>query len=330
MNPKRLLFILLFSLGVLTLQGCSSLNEKPKSNLQTAYDFALYDSQTQQPITLTQLALQLKAVDVIFIGEFHGNHASHLLQAQLQNQLFLQKPKQVLSMEQFNRDQQSIVNQYLDDEVGEAYLINEAPAWENYAASYRPLVSFAKQHFLPVIAANAPADTVRCIGRQGQSYLEKLTESERAMIAQTPFTEVTDYRQQFMKWIKDSSHFDEAKAEKSYLAQLTRDNTMAESILQALSDYPDHQVIHTNGAFHSNRYLGTAGALKRLRPDLKIKVISPIHIEQNQALSLTEEAFNQGDFIYLLQPQPEKYIQASYRKRAFKAMFKNADAKACR
>ncbi|MEA3406029.1 MAG: ChaN family lipoprotein [Pseudomonadota bacterium] len=314
------------------LQGCSFVAEKPDKlpTLQTAYDFVLFDSQTRQPASVQQLALQLADADVIFIGEFHGNHASHLLQAQLQNQFYQQNPKQVLSMEQFNRDQQPILNQYLDDEVGEAYLINEAPAWENYAASYRPLVSFAKQNLLPVIAANAPADTVRCIGRQGQAYLAKLTEDEKSLIAEAPFKEVDGYREQFMEWLKDSSHFDEAKAEKSYLAQLTRDNTMAESILLALSDYPDHQIVHTNGAFHSNHYLGTAGALKRMNSELNIKVISPIHSEDSQSLIINKEAYQKGDFIYLLQPQPEKYVNASYRKQAFKAMFENADSKACR
>ncbi|HHS99748.1 MAG TPA: hypothetical protein ENK73_02730 [Thiomicrospira sp.] len=332
MKSKRLFISFSLVFGVLILQGCSLIAEKPEQPpvIQTAYDFVLLDSQTEQIISIQQLAEQLKEADVIFIGEFHGNHASHLLQAQLQNLLYQQNPKQVLSMEQFNRDQQPILNQYLDDEVGEAYLINEAPAWENYAASYRPLVSFAKQNFLPVIAANAPADTVRCIGRQGLAYLDKLTEDEKRLIAAAPFKEIEGYREEFMTWLEASSHFDKTKAERSYLAQLTRDNTMADSILQALSDYPEHQIIHTNGAFHSNHYLGTAGALKRMKPELTIKVISPVHIEHSQPLKVNKEDYNKGDFIYLLQPQPEKYVNASYRKKAFKAMFKNADSKTCR
>jgi len=350
---NRLLIMALGLVGVVHLQGCSvspskaentsvsqSLkpilsppllhvaNEDPK--LHTAYDYILLNSQTQQPLSVSQLATELKDTDVIFIGEFHGNHASHLLQSQLQTLLYQQRPNQILSMEQFNRDQQGILNQYLDHEVGEAHLINEAPAWENYAGSYRPLVEFAKQHFLPVIAANAPADTVRCIGRQGEVYLEKLTEEEANLIAQQPLVDVEGYRDFFMDFLNGSSHFDEAKANNSYLAQLSRDNTMAESILNALNANTGAQVIHTNGAFHSNNGLGTVGALKRLNPKLKIKIISPVHVDAEQPMQFSPEDYEKGDYLSLLQPQPEKYLKASNRQLAFKRMFKNADAKLCR
>ena len=304
--------------------------EPAVATIQTAYNSIILNSQTRQPITPQQLTAQLKGVDVVFLGEFHGNHASHWLQAQLQNLLYQQHPNQVLSMEQFNRDQQPILNRYLDGEIGEAYLVNEAPAWDNYTASYRPLVEFAKQHFLPVIAANAPADTVRCIGRQGEAYLEKLTTEEASLIAQQPLQEVEGYRALFMNFMDGSSHFDEGKANNSYLAQLSRDNTMAESILKALQANPGAQVIHTNGAFHSDKALGTVGALKRLDPTLNIKILSPVHVDPTQPMQFSEAVYENGDYLYLLQPQPAKYQLASYRQQAFKRMFQKADAKVCK
>ena len=335
------LFMTVFGfITVVNVLGCSvtphqSDNQSPSQSatapiLHNAYDYLLLNAQTQQPVSVAQLAKQLKNVDVIFIGEYHGNHASHLLQAQLQTLLYQQTPNQILSMEQFNRDQQAVLNQYLDNEVGEAYLINEAPAWENYAGSYRPLVEFAKQHFLPVIAANAPADTVRCIGRYGGAYLEKLTHQEAQLLAQQPLADVDGYRQLFMGFLNGSSHFDDAKANSSYLAQLSRDNTMAESILNALKTNPGAQVIHTNGAFHSNYGLGTVGALKRLDPSLTIKIISPEHVSPDQPMQFLPEALTKGDYIYLVQTQPQKYQNAQYRQQAFKRMFKKADAKPCR
>ncbi len=70
-------------------------------------------------MSLQTLVESLKDVDVVFIGEFHGNQASHLLEAQLQAKLYQQRPNQVVSLEQFNRDQQAILNRYLDGEIGE-------------------------------------------------------------------------------------------------------------------------------------------------------------------------------------------------------------------
>jgi len=337
-NALPLHRLLHYSLGLLAmfalvnLHGCSLYPQKTETlpALHTLYDSVVLDSQSQTPISLQDLAKRLKDHDVVFIGEFHGNHASHLLQAQLQALLFKQRPLQILSMEQFERHQQTLLFRYLDDEIGEAYLVKEVPAWDNYTASYRPMVEFAKQHFLPVVAANAPTDIVRCIGRQGQDYVGKLTEDERNWIAQTPFADIPGYLEKYQSWIQEARHLTDDQAQKSYQAQIVRDNTMAESILRALRDNPKHQVIHLNGAFHSAAHLGTVGALKALNPNLKISVISPITIDNPLKPTVQSEDFEQGDYLYLLQAQPEQYRNAAYRQKAFSKLFKNADSKVCR
>lgn len=105
------------------LGGCQTLpasnSEQPATTptqLQHAYDFVIIDSSTRRTLSVQELSERLKPIDVVFIGEFHGNHASHLLEMQLLAALYQQRPQQVLSMEMFNRDQQNMVNQYLDDE----------------------------------------------------------------------------------------------------------------------------------------------------------------------------------------------------------------------
>ncbi|NMU84680.1 ChaN family lipoprotein, partial [Vibrio parahaemolyticus] len=74
---------------------------------------------------------------------------------------------------------QPVVDAYLRGEIGEQYLMKQANAWPNYESDYRPLVEFAKQKNLPVIAANAPKSIVRCIGRQGLDYINKLDDDQR-------------------------------------------------------------------------------------------------------------------------------------------------------
>ena len=62
----------------------------------------------------------------------------------------------VLSMEQFSRADQPVLDAYLAGRIGESALIRDGHAWPNYQSDYRPLVEFAKAQHLPVIAANAP------------------------------------------------------------------------------------------------------------------------------------------------------------------------------
>ncbi|WP_178862813.1 ChaN family lipoprotein [Thiomicrorhabdus cannonii] len=317
--------VVLFSLWL--LGGCSSVREAP--DITTLYDYQLMDSGNGRPLTLTALVPKLADRDVIFIGEFHGNHASHLLEAQLQALLYQQRPQQILSMEQFERHQQPLLSRYLDGEIGEAYLINEAPAWENYAGSYRPLVEFAKQHLLPVVAANAPGDIIRCIGRHGDAYINRLPPEERRWIAEAPFADIPEYAERFRDWMQNARHLSDEQAHNSYLAQLTRDNTMAESIAKALQEHPGYQLIHINGTFHSQSGSGTVAALKRLLPALKIAVITPIHVDSPATAAVNQEELAQGDFVYLLQAQPAKYVNADYRKQMLQRAFKRAETKSC-
>lgn len=321
------------------LSGCQSTSTKNSTNeqaqratpaLQTAYDYQLLD-QHWQMISLTQMNEALRDVDVVFVGEFHGNHASHLLQTQLLAALYNENKNLILSMEMFNRDQQETLNEYIDGFIGEQTLIKQAPAWPNYKASYRPSVEFAKQHFLPIVAANASGDLVRCIGSQGEDYLSKLDNTEKQWIAKQPFAEIDGYEDKFFGFMKRARHgADNERARNTYLAQLTRDNTMAESILNAMQANPGYKVIHLNGTFHSENHLGTVGALKRMAPELKIKVITPVYADELAAAKLNED--RNDDFYYIVNPQPVEFVQSENRRTAHQAMFEESrkKAKACK
>lgn len=333
-SVSDMLRIACFGSAVSLLAGCqptaSIKSDKESVSLATVYDYQLYDNQRQQWTTLPDLVEQLKTADVIVIGELHGSHAAHLLQMQLLHQLHLERLDITLSMEMFNRDQQTILNQYLDGEIGEATLIKKAPAWSNYKASYRPLIEYAKTHFIPVTASNAPSHTVRCIGRQGSAYLEQLEPEERMQIAKDPFLDNEGYRTKYMDFLSKALSRTEQEKENSYLAQLTRDNTMAESLALQQQQNPNALFIHLNGSFHSDEGLGTVALLKARAPDLKIVVISPIEIEPEEKIVISDAHRKQGDFTYYLHAQPIQYVSAESRHNAHSKMFKHAKQKICK
>ena len=94
-------------------------------------------------------------------------------------------------MEQFERDgvQPVVDDDYLAGRIGEETLKSKGRAWENYAGGLSPAGRrYAKAHAMPVIAANAPASLVRCVGRQGLSYLSTLPASKRGWALPPRFT----------------------------------------------------------------------------------------------------------------------------------------------
>ena len=301
------------------------------------YDYQLVSSATQQPISFEQLVHELASSDVIFVGELHSHSASHYLQMQLLAALYPHHPQLMLSMEQFARDKQAVLNQYLAGEIGEQTLMDQGEAWPNYASDYRPLVEFAKAHHLPVIAANAPTALVRCIAQKGPAVADKLPSEQRAYLAQDLTHSSAAYQEKFRQFLMQSEapHGPSKKTPEgqsgglsnSFYAQLARDNTMAESIAKALDAQPHHQVMAINGAFHSDGKLGTVEALKRLKPNLNIRVISP-YARTADAIDLAT-ATQQGDYIYIVQALPKRYVQKHHRDRAVKAMMERKKAHQC-
>ncbi|MBC7183012.1 MAG: ChaN family lipoprotein, partial [Marinobacter sp.] len=217
---------------------------------QTQYEAQIVAPESGTALTVEQLAQRLAGSDVVIVGEYHGHHGSHLLQSRLQKALHAQQPRQILSMEQFNLDRQPALDQYLEGATGETEMLEDAGAWDNYRASYRPVVEFARQRNLPVIAANAPGDVVRCVGRKGPEYLERIPDPLRRQLPADPFMDTPAYREKFAEAIGASHRGDSTmneRMENTYKAQLLRDNTMAVRILQARARFPGHQVLHLTG-----------------------------------------------------------------------------------
>ncbi|MBU2953316.1 ChaN family lipoprotein [Marinobacter sp. F3R08] len=298
----------------------------------TQYDAPVFEPQSNKTLTPEQLAQQLVNVDVVVVGEYHGHHGSHLLQSRLQAALYRQTPEQVLSLEQFNLDAQDELDRYLRGNAGETEMIEDAGAWDNYRGSYRPLVEFARQRNLPVVAANAPADIVRCVGRKGPEYLDTVPAPTRQALPATPFMDTPAYRGKFMAAMGVSHQADSTMSERmenTYKAQLLRDNTMAARIVEALKEHPQHQVLHLTGTFHSEEGLGTVALLRQRAPELSVAVVSPVFWPAAVADAPVDENRSKGDFLYFIQPLPGEFLDPEREREAMRARFRSATDKTC-
>ncbi|MCW8335379.1 ChaN family lipoprotein [Vibrio paucivorans] len=305
---------LLFSLAAVSaLAGCSSLSHQPVTSF---YDYQLATPQGKA-LSVAQLDHTLLEADVILIGEWHTHAGIHRFQTDLL-QSFIQSGHPVtLSMEQFSRESQSLVDQYLAGDIGEQPLISQGKAWPNYESDYRPLVELAKANDVDIIAANAPKPIVRCIGRQGLDYVEKLDENERVLLAQSIDTSASPYKEKFMA---SMHHGKPEQTEKQFAAQVTWDETMAESIVQYLAQHPDKQVIHVAGKFHTEGGLGTKRSILQRNPDLKVVVVTPVG----------EVVSDSTDYqLHVIEP-PTRFIQQENRMKAYKKLSKRNDDLLCK
>ena len=369
----RALTMVAFAASLVACSGVTA-NDPSQANNTTAniapladiYDTVWVRGEDGAVRTLDQVADDLSRYDVVFFGEFHGHSGIHLAQMQMFRALQQRYTDMTLSLEQFERDTQPLLDQYLAGDIGEKVLQEDGRGWPNYEQSYRPLVEYAKDNGLPVVAANAPKQAVICVSKKGPEILDEIPMPDRTWVAAELHIEEGAYLDKYRSFIMSSSTHgpdkkgaddaaksgrcvedktaseavadrkdDESAAEtvknthamaptegsgeemsemmqamimKSFSSQVLRDDTMAESIAKHLQDNPGRKVLHLDGNFHSASHLGTVERLKLRMPDLKIAVINPIAVEDNNLPAWTEEDAATGDYILLVREMPEMFV----------------------
>lgn len=292
----------------------------------TSFTLMRTDTGRVEPVSVDSVADTLKDYDVVFLGEWHDHAGNHLAEMALFRALYARAPQLSLSMEMFERDVQPAVDDYLAGRIGEDAFRRRGRAWGNYAESYRPLVEYAKEHGLPVIAANAPASVVRCVGIEGPAYLARMPVDKRGWAAAELHLMEGPYKDKFLHFLEeDGGHGQDANrtpeekqatAERSFASQVTRDDTMAESIVLALQKNPGRKIVHITGAFHVEEALGTVERLKQRVPNLKIAVIVPAEAENPATPSVKTDDAKGSNFVFLLRGSPKEYVSEAEQKEA--------------
>jgi uncharacterized iron-regulated protein len=309
----------------------------PALNDLTSFALMRNNGGTPAAVTVAEAAEALKEYDVIFFGEFHDHPGNHNAEMALFSALYARAPALSLSLEQFERDVQNVLDDYMSDRIGEELLKRNGRAWSNYAEAYRPLVEFAKENRLPVIAANAPASFVRCVGQDGPEALSRATPERRGFAAAELHLDTVPYRDKFVRFLREDPLHGAPDSDKStgaptaaelrgFAAQVTRDDTMAESIFLHLQLNPGRKVVHVTGNFHVEAFLGTAERLTMRAPQLKVAVVAPIEVENPRAPALKPGDEASGNFLVLLRTLPKRYANDAEEKEdveRLRAQFKN-------
>ncbi|MDX7757884.1 ChaN family lipoprotein [Aeromonas hydrophila] len=302
----------LFTLPLL-LAACAT--TAPVNDAGTLYHYQLKATQGND-LTLEQALARVADADIVLVGELHTHPAVHLLQARMLAGLAADGRPLVLSMEQFSRADQPVLDAYLAGRIGEAALIRDGNAWPNYQSDYRPLVEFAKAHHLPVIAANAPKPLVSCVGQEGPAWLEQLPTSRRSQLARTLTLGDDPYRQKFMASLH---HGDADSNARRFAAQTSWDDTMAESMVDYLSNHPGQRIMHIAGNFHVEGGLGLASRIASRNPDLKVALVVPERTTP-QAGDGQAAAGRVADVRVGIAPLPERWLNADEMKQDMGAL----------
>lgn len=285
---RHILFLIFFKPVLLFAQG------------DTIPLYKIYSVGQGSEISLDELINSLEKKDVIFFGEEHNDSVAHVLELLLLQGLHKQqKRKTVLSLEMFQADVQPVLDEYLGGLITESNLEKDGRPWKNYK-DYRPLVEYARENGIYVLAANAPSRYSNRVTRSGLESLNDLTKTAKSFLAPLPVDTLTGaYYEKFSGLMGGHNGMGSLKI---YQAQNLWDATMAWRIAGLLKrKRAKKQVLHLNGRFHSDEKLGTYEQLLRYSPRLRYANISAFS-DVSIAAPEWDKWKKLGDFIIITRP----------------------------
>lgn len=235
----------------------------------------VWDTRGREPLELAKLLDRLAAADVVFVGETHLDDTTHRVEAAVLEGLLARKAgKVVLSLEMFERDVQPVLDDYLAGRIDERAFLASARPWGNYETDYRPLIETARQHGIPVVAANAPAALRRRVSAGGRAALEALTQEERKLLPAEILPAEASYWERVDRATRGHMGFSsQSEEQRLYSGQNLWDNSMGAACAEALAAHPGSTVVHVVGGFHVMYRDGTAAQLARRAEDARVAVV---------------------------------------------------------
>jgi uncharacterized iron-regulated protein len=265
--------------------------------------YKIYNTAKQKAATVDDIVNDMANADVLFFGEEHNDSTGHYLEYTLFNKLAEKYPgKAALSMEMFETDCQTTLNEYLKGFIREKSLITDARTWPNYK-DYRPLIELAKASHIPVNAANAPSRYTHMVSIGGLASLKDLDATGKSYLPPLPIDTATGpYYEKFSNIMGGHGAMGGMQM---YQAQNLWDATMGWSLAKFCKQYKGYKILQINGGFHSEEKLGAAAQLKRYAPKTRILNIAAYADDSfdNPDWSKFKEM---GDYIILTDPKLPK------------------------
>ncbi|HUS87207.1 MAG TPA: ChaN family lipoprotein [Bacteroidales bacterium] len=271
-------------IGIIALIALGFKTDKPA--------YLIFDSEGKKS-SYTKMMKELVKADVIFIGELHNDPIAHWLEYEITSDLYqLRGDSLILGAEMFERDNQLMIDEYLNDYYTADKFEAEVKLWGNYKTDYKPLVEFARTNNLKFIATNIPRRYASMVSRHGFEILDSLTDMAKSYFAPLPFEydpELPGYKNMLSMASGMPAHMSENLPK----AQAAKDATMGYSIAGNMSE--GDLFIHYNGSYHSSNFEGILWYLNRYRPGLNVVTIEIVN--QPDISEVEEENLGKATFI---------------------------------
>ena len=245
---------------------------------------------------------------VLYLGERHDDPHVHRFERELVERAVAMQPKMAIGFEMLPVTMQSSLDAYVAGRITEAQFLTAVDWQHTWGFSfdfYRPLFELCRDHKLRAYALNAPAALAKRIAHGG---IESLSDEEKGRLPvlradETQFRHFAD----MMRGEAAHGTLSDDALGRYYLAQLLWDETMAQSVADALfSPAAPPLLVVIAGDEHARRFAVPARARRRgVHSDV---VVLPVYQKD-----VSPEAALGADFLWVLKPRPVPQLVPTLR-----------------
>ncbi len=203
---------------------------------------------------------------VVFVGEQHDRYEDHLNQLAVVAGLHEKDKDLAIGMEFFQQPFQPHLDAFIAGEISEKEMLRRTDYFERWRYDYRlyrPILRFAREHGIPVVALNLEREITEKVGDGG---IESLSPEERARIPSEIDRDDPAYRQRVLAVFEHHPQKDNADFEHFLEVQLLWDEGMADRAARYLRENPSKSMVILAGAGHVEHGQGIPKRLLRRVP----------------------------------------------------------------
>jgi len=200
--------------------------------------------------TLDAILPELARKRVVYVGETHSKYGHHLLQLAVIRGLHERGVDLAIGMEFFQQPFQRWLDDYLAGRIDEDELLEKTEWFERWRFDYRlyrPILRYAREQGIPLVALNVPREVTEEVSKRG---LSGLSPQVRARLPAQIDRSDTAYRERLRKVYDQHAHRGEGRFERFLDVQYSWDEGMAEQVARYLARHPGRHMVVLAGSGH--------------------------------------------------------------------------------
>jgi uncharacterized iron-regulated protein len=209
---------------------------------------------------------------VVMVGETHTRFDHHLQQLAILRGLHQRDPNIALGVEWFQLPAQPHLDDFVAGRISEAEMLERTSYFDRWRFDYRlyrPVILYAKENGIPIVALNAPVELTNRISEVG---IGGLTAEEKAKVPEIDRSN-TAYADQLKEFFAQHPGGEKRSFDRFLDVQLTWDETMADTAARYLRENPGRRMVLMAGSGHIAYRWGIPDRLQRRLPDAAMATV---------------------------------------------------------